>query len=301
MVNYFKYLPLSKEDESWGASVLNAGCTSIKATAAYPLKTHPAHHNFDWKTWRSLQEYQIIYITDGQGVFESESCKETVVRAGTIIILFPNEKHRYKPDNNTGWDEYWVGLKGPAIDSLLKFGYLRLDKPCIYVGFDDRIFDILTHIIENTKEEKPGYQPLISGAVMHLLGICHAITKQHSTGTKEEEQIINKSKLLFRSNISNAYSAEQAAIDLNVGYSWFRKLFKDYSGMSPGQYYLQLKIDKARDLLGNSNMPVKVISMELNFQSSFYFSKLFKDKTGLKPTEYRRRSHILSRVAGPES
>jgi len=294
MVNFFKYLPLSKEDENWGASVLNAGCTSIKATADYPFKTHPAHHNFNWNNWRSLQEYQIIYITNGQGVFESESRKETVVKAGTIIILFPNEKHRYKPDSSTGWDEYWVGLKGPAIDSLLQFGYIKLNNPCIYIGFNDKIFEIFNTIIAHTKEEKPGYQPLISGAVMHLLGICHSITKQHSTGTREEEQIINKSKLLFRANISNAYSPEQAAEDLNVGYSWFRKLFKDYSGMSPGQYYLQLKIDKAKELLSTSNMSVKVISMELNFQSSFYFSKLFKDKTGLKPTEYRRRSHIFS-------
>lgn len=296
MVNFFKYLPLSKEDENWGANVLNAGCTCVEATSSYPFKTHPAHHNFNPNGWRILQEYQIIYITNGKGVFESENCKETIVKAGTIIILFPNEKHRYKPDSNTGWDEYWVGLKGPAIDSLLHFGYLRLDNPCIDIGFNDRIFDIFNNIIEHTKQEKPGYQPLISGAVMHLLGICHSITKQESTGTREEEQIINKSRLLFRSNISNAYSPEKAAEDLNVGYSWFRKLFKDYSGMSPGQYYLQLKIDKARDLLGNSNMSVKTIAMELNFQSSYYFSKLFKDKTGLKPTEYRRRSQNNSLV-----
>jgi AraC-like DNA-binding protein len=291
MVNYFKYLPVSQEDENWGLTVLNAGCTNIKATSDYPFKGHPAHHNFNWNNWRILQEYQIIYITNGNGIFESENCSQTIVKAGTIIILFPNEKHRYKPDNDTGWDEYWVGLKGSIIDNLLDSGYLTLNNPCLNIGFNENIFEIYNCIIENTKAEKPGYQPLISGAVVHVLGICHAITRQNSSGTKEEENIINKSRLLFRSNISNVYSPEQAAEELNVGYSWFRKVFKNYTGLSPGQYYLQLKIDKARDLLGNSNMPIKGISIELNFYSSFYFSKIFKEKTGLKPTEYRKRSH----------
>jgi len=36
-------------------------------------------------------------------------------------------------------------------------------------------------------------------------------------------------------------------------------------------------------------VPIKEISIDLNFDSSFYFSKLFKEKTGLKPTDYRKR------------
>ncbi|PGH38989.1 MAG: hypothetical protein CRN43_11805 [Candidatus Nephrothrix sp. EaCA] len=93
---------------------------------------------------------------------------------------------------------------------------------------------------------------------------------------------------MFRSNISNPYSAEQAAEELNVGYSWFRKLFKNYTGVSPGKYYLQLKIEKAKELLSNSLVPVKEISIDLNFESNFYFSKIFKEKTGRTPTEYRK-------------
>jgi len=291
MVNYYKYLPVSKEDESWGLTVLNAGCTHIEATNDYPFKDHPAHHNFNWNSWRILQEYQVIYITNGQGIFESDSYKQTTVKAGTIIVLFPNERHRYKPDSHTGWDEYWVGIKGDIIDNLVTSGYLRPDNPCLYIGFNDSIFDIYNCIIEKTREERSGYQPLVSGAVLHLIGACHAAVKQSTAENKEAENIINRSRLLFRSNISNAYSPEQAAQELNVGYSWFRKLFKNYTGLSPGQYYLQLKIEKAKDLLSNSNVPVKEISIALNFESSFYFSKIFKEKTGLRPTEYRKRNY----------
>jgi AraC-like DNA-binding protein len=290
MINFYKYLPVSKEDENWGLTVMNAGCTHIESSKDYPFKNHPSHHNFNWNTWRILQEYQIIYITNGQGIFESESCKQTTIKAGTVIILFPNERHRYKPDSHTGWDEYWVGIKGVIIENLAAFGYLKPENPCLEIGFQDSIFNIYNCIIEKTRQEKPGYQPLISGAVLHLIGSCYAAVKQGAAENKEEENIINKSRLLFRSNISNNYSAEQAAKDLNVGYSWFRKLFKNYTGLSPGQYHLQLKIEKAKELLTNSHVSIKEISIELNFESNFYFSRIFKDKTGLSPTEYRQKS-----------
>jgi AraC-like DNA-binding protein len=290
MINFYKYLPFSKEDESWGLMVLNVGCTRIEASCDYPYKNHPTHHNFNWKSWRRLEEYQVIYITNGQGIFESESCSPVKVKAGTVIFLFPDEKHRYKPDSNTGWDEYWVGIRGNIIDDLLLANYISSDNPCHYIGFNDGIVGLFNLIIEKTKQEKSGYQPLISGAVLHLIGTCHAIIKQSVVDNSEEEIVIEKARLLFRANINSPYSPEQAAQDLNVGYSWFRKRFKNYTGLSPGQYYLQLKIEKAKELLTNSNLRIKEISIELNFDPSFYFSKIFKEKTGFNPTDYRSRT-----------
>lgn len=293
MINFFKYLPVSDKDESWGLMVLNVGCTHIKASCDYPYKEHPNPHHFDWKSWRMLEEYQVIYITNGQGLFESEHCPQIKVKAGTLIFLFPNEKHRYKPDRNTGWDEYWVGVNGNVVDNLVGTGYLALDKPCQYIGFNEGIIDLYHLLIEKTKQEKPGYQPFISGIFLHLLGHCHSLIQQGVIESNEEEIAIHKAQLLFRENIHNPYSAEQAAQQLNVGYSWFRKRFKSYTGLSPGQYYLQLKIAKAKELLSHSNMLIKEIAIELNFETSFYFSKIFKEKTGFNPTDYRCRTREI--------
>jgi len=107
---------------------------------------------------------------------------------------------------------------------------------------------------------------------------------------EEKEVIINKARLLFRSNIINDFSPEKAAEELQVGYSWFRKVFKNYTGLSPGQYYIQLKIERAKELLNNSEIPIKEIAYDLRFDSYFYFSRIFKEKTGLSPTDYRKRA-----------
>jgi AraC-like DNA-binding protein len=54
------------------------------------------------------------------------------------------------------------------------------------------------------------------------------------------------------------------------------------------QYHIQLKVEKAKEMLRNENIPIKNISIELNFQSSFYFSTIFKEKVGMNPTEFRK-------------
>lgn len=289
MNNYFKYLPVSRNDENWGLCVLNAGCTHIGPNGLYPFRSHPAHHNFSWTFGRVLDEFQIIYITRGKGIFESDSCPQIEITAGTIILLFPGERHRYKPHYETGWDEYWIGLKGKIIENLLQQAFITPANPSLYIGFHDGVFNLINSIIETTKSENAGYQQLISGASLHLLGAVHAIIKQQVMACEDKELIVNEARLLFRANITSDYSAEQAATELHVGYSWFRKVFKNHTGLSPGQYYIQLKIERAKELLNNPDIAIKAIAYELAFQNYFYFSTLFKKKTGLTPSEYRKR------------
>ena len=289
MTNYYTYLPVSPEDEQWGLCVLNTGCTHIEPSSAYPFKTHPTHHYFNWNRGRVLDEYQIIYITRGQGIFESNSCQQYVVKAGTIIILFPGERHRYKPSPETGWDEYWIGIKGEIIDKLIARSFFTPENPCFYVGFNESIFNIFSGIIDKTKLDHPGCQPLISGAAFHLMGSFYAVSRQQSAQLEDKDMVVNKAKLLFRSHAEDAFSPEKAAEELQVGYSWFRKVFKSQTGFSPGEYFMQIKMEKARELLGGTRLSIKEIAYQLTFDSSHYFCKVFKERSGLTPTEYREK------------
>lgn len=288
MVNYYKYLPVSEEDESWGLSVLNTGCTHIVAGSTYPYSTHPAHHYFNWEKGRVLHEFQVIYITQGSGIFESKSSGEQTITAGSVILLFPEERHRYKPDKRTGWDEYWVGFNGPIVKNLLHKKFFTPANPIIPVGYQEPLLHLFQEIIDTTKEEKAGYQPLIAGTVLHLLGNIYSLSQQEKFSGQDVEAIVDKARLLFRSNIDQNYSPVDVAHELQISYSRFRKIFKEYTGLAPGQFQIQLKIHKAKELLTNTTKSVKEIAFELNFESNFYFSKLFKEKTGVTPGEFRK-------------
>lgn len=289
MDNYHKYLPISEEEKRWGLCVLNAGYARIEALDNYPMKDHPDHHYFNWSNGRILQEYQIIYITRGEGCFESKSYPKQTIRGGTVIMLFPGEWHRYKPDKKSGWDEYWIGVSGRIMDNLIQESFFSPEAPIIKIGFNEHFFQVFTDVITKTNQEKTGYQGIISGSVLHLLGHLHAIRKELNFGGKYFEYVIDQAKILFRSNLTSNFSPENVADELKVGYSWFRKTFKIYTGMAPGQYFIQLKIQKSKELLADPQLTVKSIAYSLNFDSIGYFSKLFREKTGLTPMQFRNQ------------
>ena len=293
MINYYKYLPASAEDERWGMHVLNAGRNRICAHTDYPETGHPAHHYFHWNKGRILDEYQIIYIAMGTGVFESANCEQQSIKEGTILFLFPSEWHRFKPDTQTGWDEFWVGFKGMFIEHLVQQHFLSRKKPVLQIGLSENIIQLFTDITDITKEELTGYQPLVSGIVMQMLGKIHALAKQQLYSKEDiTESLITRARIIFRTNIDKNIDMEEVAKELCVSYAWFRKAFKTYTGLAPHQYLIQLKIEKAKMLLGNRSRSIKEIAFSLNFESPFYFSKLFKEKAGVSPDGYRKKLKI---------
>jgi AraC-like DNA-binding protein len=85
-------------------------------------------------------------------------------------------------------------------------------------------------------------------------------------------------------------SIEELAESLGYSYSRFRSVFKAQTGMPPRQYQLEIRINRAKDLLRESDQSMSEIADRLGFCSVYYFSRLFKQKTGVPPSLYRTRS-----------
>ncbi len=75
----------------------------------------------------------------------------------------------------------------------------------------------------------------------------------------------------------------------HVSASYFRSLFKKYSGLSPTDYRIAKKIERAKELITNDKMTVTEVAYKLNFKNVPYFSRLFKAKVGMTPNEYQKK------------
>lgn len=52
----------------------------------------------------------MVYVASGKGMYEGSGREPVSLDAGTLMLLFPDEWHRYKPLPETGWEEFWVGI-----------------------------------------------------------------------------------------------------------------------------------------------------------------------------------------------
>lgn len=286
-----KYLVAGTADELWGLYTTSIGLQSMLPNTNYPPKGHPSAYWFNPDKGRTLNEYQIIYITKGEGEFQSGSCKPTKVSAGFIIILFPNEWHTYRPVKSIGWDVYWIGFKGRIINELIANSFFTKSDPAFYIGFNEQIVRLYKQGIEIAEYQTTSYQQMMAGLTHHLISLIFYSQKNNSFQDKEIVHQINKARMILSDNAYNNKSPEEIAKELNISYSWFRRVFKLYTGLSPVQYQIEIKIQKAKELLTSTTMPVKEIAYELNFESVSYFVTFFKKKHGISPNAYRDKVH----------
>jgi AraC-like DNA-binding protein len=286
MTDTFKYLTASDEDIKWGIYLNVAGVSEVSPKSLYPSTKHPSSYYFNWENGRTLQEYQVNYITNGEGIMETKEGNFKITQ-GSIILLFPGVWHRYKPDYKTGWTEHYIGFNGEFAKRLFQHELLDKQNPVLKIGFQESILNEFNAIVQLTKEEKPGFQLECSGKLVYLLARIISTLKNSEFANKEVEQTIRKACFYLRDNLDKNVNIEELAGNLNVSYSYFRRMFKKYTGMSPNQYHLGLRIQKSKELIQFSTKSMKTIASELGFDSIHYFSRIFKNKEGVSPSSLR--------------
>ncbi len=286
-----RYLSISSSDEEWGIVVTTIGYQFIAPQSQYPLSGHPDNYNFQPQTGRILNENQLVYITKGSGYFSSQSCKMQRIHAGTMILLFPGEWHTYYPDKDTGWDEYWVGFRGMHIDRRVEKQFFSIEDPLHDIGVSSTIVQLYEDILRIASAEKTGYQPMISSIVLHILGSVYYKKRNNSFTNTYVVDKINEARLLMKERVEDPLTPEEIATRLGLGYSWFRRMFKEYTGVSPAQYQAQQRLLRAKELLTASSMNISEIAYSLRFENAGQFSTFFKKKEGVTPSEFRERTH----------
>ncbi len=209
---------------------------------------------------------------------------------GTVLLLLPGVWHRYTPSKSTGWKEHWVSFNGTQPDIFRDNAILPLEQPVTRIGLDETIIELYQSILESIESERIGFKETIAALTYQLIARINAIRRSRQFGGEDTNSFVQKSNAYIRDHIDQQINLERLASELGIGYSWFRRMFKHHTGLAPNQYVIQLKLNKAKELLVNTSLPLKQISSMLGFESQFYFSKFFRNKTGVPPTKWRARS-----------
>lgn len=284
----FKYLITNEKDKRFGLYVNAVGFQAIKAGSAYPPRNHPEEYYFTTQKGRTLHEYQLVYITKGKGTFSSESTPEQEVSKGQLLVLFPDEWHTYAPSTKTGWNEYYIGFEGEIANMLMRENFLTKEKQVLDIGINEELVSLFRRALEIAEADRTASQQYLSGIAMHIIGCLLSITQNKLYEEMDNAaQKIESAKIIMQENISKEIDAEELSAKLGLSYSWFRKVFKEYTGYSPAKYFQELKLRKAKQLLIESPLTIKEICYQLNYTSTEHFFTVFKKQTGYTPTEYR--------------
>lgn len=290
----FHYLIPNKADELYGCTVSTVGMQTISPDEDYPSKDHPAGYMFNPSRGRVLQEFQLLYIVKGKGDFSTEGSNHEIVK-GTVILLRPGEWHTYKPVKEVGWCEYFIGFNGKMVDKVIDLMFPK-DQSVFNFGLNHDLVDLYQHAIDVASTDRPAAQQLLCGMVLHMLGLVNFSARNESVSTDRLDQIIEQAKAIMQERVLQNVDLEALAEQLNISYSWFRKIFRDYTGHPPAKYFMLVKLRHAQYLLANTQESIKEIAFSLGFKSTEHFYTTFKRVTGYTPNMYRKLSTPDKRI-----
>ncbi len=283
--NYFLYLPDNRLCSAWGCTAVSAGHTKILPHSVYPPIRHPDDHHFNWKRGRILQAYQVILIAEGHGLFEfGRRGRTQPVAAGSIVLLFPGVWHRFAPDPALGWTENWIECRSTAFDFARTAGLISPTRSVLPSTPD--IGATFEKIHSLAVEDGLANQPLLSTLGLQLLALLSQ--QRELTAAAPADRLVETARMLLMERCTQRISVEDVARELGVSYSYFRRIFREKTGVSPKQHLVSLRIRRAQDIFANTDKSVKEVAGLLGFSSAFHLSSQFQQMLGCSPSEYKK-------------
>lgn len=118
--------------------------------------------------------------------------------------------------------------------------------------------------------------------------IEHAASETVSIHDSVETEKLNDVLDYMESHLTEDIAVETLARIACLHPNYFIRFFKKYTGSAPIQYLNKIRLEKAKNLLTATTMPIKEIASTTGFHDLFYFSKTIKAHTGFSPSEFRK-------------
>lgn len=288
MKNYFAYLPPSPREAVWGASVTALGFARVKPGGTYPAGKHPDDHHFSWERGRVLEVFQLVLISDGEGILESgRPSAAWRVTGGQMFILFPGVWHRYAPSSKTGWVEHWIECRGVAFESVRKLGILSPVHPVIELNGDTTILETLMRCHDRAAEDPLDNQDILASLALHCLSLLVQVAGRTPGPARAQARSIQRACQLIMDRCDRPLDMSSIAREVGMGYSHFRQSFRRQYGMGAREFHFQVRMRRACDMLANTELPIKEIAEALGYSSAFHFSNAFKLAKDIAPKSWR--------------
>lgn len=238
----------------------------------------------------AVRDHFLIHcILSGQGVFQAEG-KTYPLEAGQGFLILPGQVTCYTADSEQPWRYCWAGFSGSEAPRWMDYCGLSIFQPICCFGSIPEMEDCVRRMERN---EQSVCSPLIS-----LARLCDFLALLHSEqGPRPVRPVFETAADYMAQNYSYPLAIEQVAGYAGVSRSHLFRIFKRETGLSPQEYLLQIRLNRAAELLKKPGLRVMEAMYSCGFSDPAHFSRQFKRRFGAPPSVYRKE-HERERNGG---
>ncbi|MGO3423941.1 MAG: helix-turn-helix domain-containing protein [Pseudoalteromonas distincta] len=298
-----------------------------ETTSAQALKYYPAGDiivSGEGPVWQSLSatifslnttfehfkmpvvaEPMMVWVISGEAetkerVDDSEQWQTEKIIAGTVFVTASGESYEFK----------WRRLSEEPVRILMVVLSLPVYEHALahifneqadcaelndFLGSDD---SHLIHLLQCIKLELSSdiandqfIFSIGSALATHIARkYCSVTTESKRSNASLQGYKLRKVISWMKQNLHHEFSLHLLAQLVELSDFHFNRLFKQAVGIPPSQYFISLKIQHARQLLRESDIPIIDVANEVGYVNPSHFARLFKKTTGLSPRAFRKQS-----------
>ncbi len=271
------------------------------------VKTIERIQDITWSMEPNRHEnYEMVYMKKGSAVFEIAG-HPVPLGPNDIVIIKPMQYHKFIVKSESGCVFIVLNFKfenringvhsDVPLEDFLNFVSGRETGPYIKlkVSQKNEIIVLLNRILKERESSEPGSEFLNYLLVMELFVLLSRALKmewENSIKTKSPKlkELIGIAVNYIHNNFERDISLKDIAGFVFLSPSYFTRAFKEETGMSPINYLLKVRIDRAKELLTDTGLKISDIALSVGFSNQQRFNEMFKKHTKVTPLQYRKMS-----------
>lgn len=233
------------------------------------------------------EHYLMHYCLSGRGVYRAQGTTYRIGPGDGFLIL-PGELSSYQADEQDPWNHIWVGFTGSRAEEYLHYCGLGKERRTYQCAQSQRLEECVQTML-GLDTAAAGNKLLLLGELYAFLGWVAqsaqgSVRRSRETGT----EYVELAKEYISSHFQEDLTVAKLARYVGLNRSYLTTVFQNTVNMSPQQYLMRFRMERAAKMLQEGQLSVGEIARSCGYPDPLTFSKAFKRTLGVTPSQFRR-------------
>ncbi|WP_234123077.1 AraC family transcriptional regulator [Clostridium hydrogenum] len=240
---------------------------------------------------------EFSFVLSGETSYIVNDILYTVTK-GQLMAFNPGVYHSEIVNKYENFNELHIGIKNINIRNfpqnyITKENFLGVFN---FKKYEKEFYNCCTELVKEHAKHEPGYELVLKCLSMKLLILFLRETyseesrkeiKQCNFELSEKSNIVKEIISYMNNNYMQNISLYKLSKNMYLSPVYISKIFKEQTGVSPINYLIKIRLEKAVHLLIGTNLSVKTIAKSVGYNDAYYFSKLFKKYYNCSPSRFK--------------